>query len=623
MTMRRLMIALLASFGAMSCADSTAPAAIVPSDALRDGLFASGVSQVAEPPDPDEPGRASASQIAPVTYISLVPGTVDDGTTATISNARNDASVVAAIVDGGFDPTPLAASPGDTLTVVVTRVAGFRISAELVVPIETEPHIVRTNPPRGQSDVPVNTNVTIVFSEPVLAATVTSASIVLKDGATVIDALVGVQAAAAYAVDVVPLAPLDPLRTYTVVIQPTVTNLNGTPLSFTTSIQFTTSQNAAASLVFASIYADEHVCGLTPDGKAYCWGLNDRGQVGNGTTSNQLFPVPVAGNLTFSSLAIWARRTCGVTTNGAAYCWGGSDYLPSGERLPDRLVPTRVAPNLAFSRLSIGSVTCGVTLTGDAYCWSGPARFGTLGDPAASCPGDWCADPVKVVGKHTFASLDVASYTACGQTTAGAVYCWGGNMVGELGTASTDPDTCTSYRTGADSVAPCSRTPVQVSTGVALTEIRSGVPFVCGLDPDRYAYCWGANNQGQFGNGESTGFTAYPTPTAIAPGFQFRALDVAYQRACGIDMANVAYCWGYNWGGEGGRPGGSNGGTYRLLTPTPLETSLEFAEISVARTLSCALTLDGQAYCWGRNNFGGFGNGSTINSWIPVAVKRQ
>ena len=114
-------------------------------------------------------------------------------------------------------------------------------------------------------------------------------------------------------------------------------------------------------------------------GAAYCWGDNDHGQLGDGTTTPHSFPAPVAGGLTFKSIAVGDAHVCGVTTSGAVYCWGFSSNGAFGDGSEDEhLTPTAGAPGLAFQSVVAGSdFTCGLTTTGTAYCWGlgqhGPA----------------------------------------------------------------------------------------------------------------------------------------------------------------------------------------------------------------------------------------------------------
>jgi alpha-tubulin suppressor-like RCC1 family protein len=77
-------------------------------------------------------------------------------------------------------------------------------------------------------------------------------------------------------------------------------------------------------LSFAPVIAGglEHTCGVTTGGSAYCWGDNDHGQLGDGTTVDRTTPVPVANGLSFASLTAGGGHTCGLTTAGTAYCWG-------------------------------------------------------------------------------------------------------------------------------------------------------------------------------------------------------------------------------------------------------------------------------------------------------------
>jgi alpha-tubulin suppressor-like RCC1 family protein len=87
-----------------------------------------------------------------------------------------------------------------------------------------------------------------------------------------------------------------------------------------------------------------HTCGETTDNRAYCWGLNDGGPLGDGTIAQRLAPVAVAGGLFFAQLSAAGGHTCGRTPAAVAYCWGlnGSGELGDGTTT-DRLTPTPVA----------------------------------------------------------------------------------------------------------------------------------------------------------------------------------------------------------------------------------------------------------------------------------------
>ncbi|MGI9041569.1 MAG: RCC1 domain-containing protein, partial [Gemmatimonadales bacterium] len=120
----------------------------------------------------------------------------------------------------------------------------------------------------------------------------------------------------------------------------------------------------SAVLSFRQVSAGEdHTCGVTTADRVYCWGRNLFGQLGDGTTTNRLTPVAVAGGLRFRHISAASNHTCGVTTDDRAFCWGWNYYAQLGDgTTTNRLTPGAVAGGRRFRQVRADNAhTCAIT----------------------------------------------------------------------------------------------------------------------------------------------------------------------------------------------------------------------------------------------------------------------
>jgi alpha-tubulin suppressor-like RCC1 family protein len=178
-----------------------------------------------------------------------------------------------------------------------------------------------------------------------------------------------------------------------------------------------------------------HTCGVTTDNRAFCWGLNKYGQIGDSTTVyRRVKPTLVARAHQFRQVDAGGNTTCAVTTDDRAFCWGeGRQGQVGNGKVAFYFWPRAVAGGLSFSRVSAGLYhTCGETTGNRAYCW-GNNGIGQLGDGTDISR----LTPVAVVGGLSFSQVSAGDFQTCGRTPASVAYCWGSNFYGEVGDGTT------------------------------------------------------------------------------------------------------------------------------------------------------------------------------------------
>ena len=175
-----------------------------------------------------------------------------------------------------------------------------------------------------------------------------------------------------------------------------------------------------------------HTCAVAKtDQSAWCWGGNTSAQIGDSSTSDQIFPTAIAPGRSFSTISAGGGHSCAVTTAGAAQCWGANTRSQTGTGLPDSLVrvPSAVAGGFTFRTISAGGQhSCGITTDSLAYCW-GANTSGQLGDSSQIDR----PTAVLVHGGLHFREVHAGAAFTCGLTDGLVLYCWGDGTQGQLG----------------------------------------------------------------------------------------------------------------------------------------------------------------------------------------------
>lgn len=401
----------------------------------------------------------------------------------------------------------------------------------------------------------------------------------------------------------------------------------------------TTVHPVSATALTAGAY---HACALGTDGQVRCWGANNWGQLGLGSTNGALAnlgdgeaitsqpPVDLGPGRTATQISAGDQHTCALLDNGAVRCWGynifgqlgtgSTDYIGDNEPVSAGATVDLGAGRTAVAISAGGHHSCAILDNGLLRCWgdnsAGELGLGTtahLGDneSVASVP------PVYLGSGRTVSSVSAGGDHTCALLDNDQLRCWGDNGSGQLGLGSTDDL--------GDNEIVVAQLPVFLGAGRTAVAVSAGEATTCAVLDDGSVRCWGRNSAGVLGLGttpslglgeplgdDETITSAAPVylgPDRTATGVYAGAVNTCAQ----LDNGALR-CWGDDAHGQLAIAGDEAIGDDELplLPAIPLGSGRTVRAAAVGdHHFVCATLDDATVRCWGRNTYGQLGLGST------------
>ena len=394
------------------------------------------------------------------------------------------------------------------------------------------------------------------------------------------------------------------------------------------TISYTLTTNIIAGLSEV-IIGDFRSAGLTSEGQVFTWGNNSYGQLGDGTTTNRLYPTNITSYFNLDhgervvSLSLGSSHSIALTSEGRVFTWGRNNHGQLGDGTTiQRLTPTEITNsfNLGLSEkiiaLSLGnSHSIALTSEGQVFTWGrngeGQLGDGTIGDRLI---------PINITNNFNIGpgeriiAISLGSFHSSALTTEGRIFTWGLNRDGRLGDG-----------TVLDRLNPTDITSsFNLDNGGAIISISMGGSHSSALTTEGRVFTWGLNSNGRLGDGTTTNRL---TPTNITDlfflshGEKIVSVNLGAFHSAALTTEGRVFTWGLNRHGRLG-----DGTTVDKFNPIDITNGFNINQeetiicLSLGNSHSSALTSDNRFFAWGLNNEGQLGDGTTTIQLKPIEI---
>lgn len=420
-------------------------------------------------------------------------------------------------------------------------------------------------------------------------------------------------------------------------------------VGFTQRVPTTRADDARATTISVSQIAagEGHLCALLSNGTIKCWGYNGEGQLGYGDTTSRgreettmganLATVNLGTALTVTKVVAGEYFTCALLNTKQVKCWGLNNRAQLGNghtnnignaagQMGDNLPIVSIGSDRSVVDIVAGANHACVLLDNNAVkCWGNATANGTsstIGDDAAEM-GDALA-PLNLGTTYTVKQIVAGGIHTCALLSNGGVKCWGSNYYGNLGVGSVT-DASSDETMGSQLAG------VFLGTGRYATQIALGSNHTCALLDDSSMKCWGHNELGQLGQGNTTNLgdsfaeLGDNLPTVkLGTDRTVKKIAAGYANSCAFLDTGALKCWGYNERGSLADGTSVNKGTTTgqmgdSLAIMNFGGSLVVKQLVILSSDICALFTTGGVKCWGRNASGEAGCSSCNSSADPLS----
>jgi alpha-tubulin suppressor-like RCC1 family protein len=331
----------------------------------------------------------------------------------------------------------------------------------------------------------------------------------------------------------------------------------------------------------------------------YAIGLNQNGQLGDGTG----FDAPITRAISFineyAQVSAGERNTLFIKTNGTMWSCGRNVGAIGNGSFDDVSVtpPVQIGTGFTWTDVSCGyQYSLAVRQDGTLWAWGRTDNNGSLGDGTTTAS----ASPIQIGTDTNWSKVYAGELHSMAIKTNGTLWAWGTNAWGYLGDGT---------QTGRNS-------PVQIGTGTDWASIALGDRHSLGIKTNGTLWAWGYNDQGQVGDSTSGNFRA--TPVQIGTGTNWKSVAAGYFHSIGLKTDGTLWSWGY-----GANSALGQGNTTTYLVPTQIGTATDWDILASSKGSTNhhhAVRASGAIYGWGSNSNYNIGDGTTTLRAAPVLI---